>query len=104
VVAEEGVVLTLSPLDSARELRTIVRIVLTEVRDPRKLDGGEEFDPHLTVAYSNSAGQADETARRLNLLPKLPFPIIFDQLKLVSLGRDRRMYEWDEIGEVKLGA
>jgi 2'-5' RNA ligase len=104
VVAEEGVVLTLSPLESARELRTIVRTVLTEVRDPRELDGGDSFTPHLTIAYSNSTGPADEIVQKLNNLPKLPLTIMFDQLRLISLGRDRHMYEWDEVGQIKFGS
>lgn len=102
VVAEEGVVLKVGPLDDARKLRRTVRTVLTEVRDPSKLDGGEVFTPHLTLAYSNSDGPAMQIAGNLDGLPRLPVDLSFTQLQLVSLGRDRQMYEWDVVGNVAL--
>jgi 2'-5' RNA ligase len=102
IVAEEGVVLEVDPLDDARKLRHRVRTVLTEVRDPNKLDGGDAYTPHLTLAYSNSEGPAARVIERLDPLPSLPAKLTFNRLSLVSLGRDNQMYEWDVIGCVPL--
>jgi 2'-5' RNA ligase len=102
VVAEEGVVLKVHPLDELRKLKRTIRTVLTQVRDPSKLDGGDAFTPHLTLAYSNSTGSAAQTVQALDRLPDLPVEITLDKLRLVSLGRDRQMYEWEVIANVPL--
>jgi 2'-5' RNA ligase len=102
VVAEEGVVSKVYPLDELRKLRRTVRTVLTEVRDPSKLDGGDAFTPHLTLAYSNSTGSTAQTVQDLDRLPDLPVEISFNKLQLISLGRDRQMYEWEVVANVPL--
>jgi 2'-5' RNA ligase len=103
IVAEEGVVVRVSPADELSGLKTLVRQVLAEVRNPALLEGSAVFNPHVTLAYANRSASAARTIGLLEELTPLSLELYFGELQLVGLGRDHHMYEWEVVSEVQLG-
>ncbi|MFK0297216.1 2'-5' RNA ligase family protein [Streptomyces sp. NPDC090442] len=54
-----------------------------------------EFAPHITIAYSNATGPAAPVRAALDAVTTDPATVHVDQVELIVLNRDRRMYEWD---------
>ncbi|WP_241027561.1 2'-5' RNA ligase family protein [Streptomyces verrucosisporus] len=83
-------------------VRAAVRAAIADVWDdvPEPADG---FAPHVTIAYSNGDGPADPVARALEAVDVEPATARIEQVDLIVLGRDDRMYEWEDFAAVRLG-
>ncbi|MFH0243868.1 2'-5' RNA ligase family protein [Streptomyces sp. HK10] len=90
------------PSGSPTAVRAAVRAAIADIRDdvPEPADG---FAPHVTIAYSNSDGPASPVARALDAVDAEPATARIEQVDLIVLGRDNRMYEWEDFAAVRLG-
>lgn len=100
---EEGVGLLVYPWAPVEQVRIAVRDAIAAVRIEVP-EPADEFRPHITVAYSAAAvptGPIRERLRRLRDLPSVDLAI--DQVQLIALRRESRVYRWSVVASVPLG-
>ncbi|MFL4496518.1 2'-5' RNA ligase family protein [Streptomyces sp. VTCC 41912] len=78
------------PADVRAALRDAIGTVWDTV--PEAADG---FRPHITIAYSSADGPAAPVRTALDAMTSAPATVHVDQVELIVLHRDRRMYEWE---------
>ncbi|WP_229326477.1 2'-5' RNA ligase family protein [Streptomyces sp. UNOC14_S4] len=66
-------------------------------------EAAEGFAPHVSIAYSAADGPAQPVAQALRRVEPEPATVTLGSVELIVLGRDRRMYEWEEYARVPLG-
>ncbi len=102
-VDPETVQMAVSPLDGFTKARTAIREAIGDVwgegNVPEKAEG---FHPHVTLAYSNSAGSSVELDAALKAFPPLSQSIEVKNISLIDLNRDSKRYEWTELTKVDL--
>lgn len=103
-VDPEALMLPVSPTEPIAHLRTTIRAAIADVwgldNVPEDPDG---FRPHVTLAYSNSAGSAAPISQRLREKVITSADITVHRVTLISLNRDRRTYQWTDVAAVELG-
>ncbi|GAA2330386.1 hypothetical protein Scani_34000 [Streptomyces caniferus] len=83
-----------APSGPPAAVRTALRDAIGSVwaTVPEPADG---FGPHITIAYSNADGPAAPVRTALATVQAEPVTVHVDQVELIVLHRDRRMYEWE---------
>jgi hypothetical protein len=66
---------------------------------PEPADG---FRPHVSLAYSNSAGPAEPLATALAAHTGHTAEVVVSSVSLIDLNRDRKTYEWTDVATVQL--
>lgn len=61
------------------------------------------FRAHVSVAYSNAAGDGRAIRAALDGQPSDPAKARFDTASLIRMHRDRRQYEWTTVATVSIG-
>ncbi|MFG3053484.1 2'-5' RNA ligase family protein [Kitasatospora sp. NPDC048239] len=102
IVTPEALLLTVDPADPVRAVRAAIRAAIADVW-PEAPEPAEGFRPHVSVAYSNSAGHSRPAADALAGVASYPATARVTSAELIVLGRDRRMYEWESFARVPLG-
>jgi 2'-5' RNA ligase len=100
----EGIGLLVSPWKPVEELRHTLRAAIGSVWDevPEPAKG---FRPHVTLAYSATTAAAEPIRARLKPLRDLPPTVVkIDGAQLIALNRDHRVYQWEVVATVELGA
>ncbi|MBV9314618.1 MAG: hypothetical protein JO100_13025 [Pseudonocardia sp.] len=64
---------------------------------PEPADG---FHPHVSLAYSNTAGPAQPVADALTSYPARSAELVARSVSLINLNRDHQEYQWAEIATV----
>ncbi len=100
LVAPEAILLEVMPADGLAAIRHELRAAIAEVLGPARLAGGDEWMPHVSVAYSHGTG------------PRAPYvaavagagtaEIVLSAVELIVLGRDHRLYQWTTRGQAPL--
>jgi 2'-5' RNA ligase len=99
-VTPEAILLDVAPADALSAIRRELRQAISGVLGRARLSGGDEWMPHVSLAYSHGTGpqapyiaaiEGGETAETL-----------IGQVRLIVLGRDHRLYEWTARGAVQL--
>lgn len=104
VIFSEGVVLTPVDPEPAHAIRTALREAIAEVRGAERVpDRPDDFHPHLTIAYSNAAGDPTPIRSTLDTVRVDPVDVQLSHASLIVLNRDHRMYQWTEERRVDLG-
>ncbi|EWS81021.1 2'-5' RNA ligase family protein [Brachybacterium phenoliresistens] len=68
-------------------------------------DEAPPFRPHVSIAYSNAPADAAPIRAACEAAePDEPAPATYRSVSLIRMHRDRRMYEWETVAEVPLGA
>ena len=100
----EGVVLVPSDPTPLAEVYEGIRAGIAEARDASAVaDSDHTFVPHVTVAYANRAAATAPIRTALDAVtPAGAVSIRFRRLSLIMMHRDRRIYEWVELGTVAL--
>jgi len=100
-VTPEAILLDIAPDDGLAAIRHELRQAISDVLGQARLTGGDEWEPHVSVAYSHGTGpqaplkaavEGGETAAT-----------VINTVRLIVLGRDNRLYEWTTRGGVELG-
>jgi hypothetical protein len=101
-VTPEAILLDIAPADGLSAIRHELRQAISDVLGQARLTGGDEWSPHVSVAYSHGTGpqapleaaiEGGETAAT-----------VINTVRLIVLGRDHRLYEWTRRGQVQLAA
>lgn len=100
-VTPEAILLDVAPLPVLRRIRDELRAAIRNVLGPERLPEGEEWTPHVSVAYSNSTAPAAPYVEAV--AGHDTADTVIDRVQLIVLGRDRRMYEWMTRAEVPIG-
>ncbi|MEE1820829.1 2'-5' RNA ligase family protein [Streptomyces sp. BE20] len=102
ITTPEALLLTARPAEPVHAVRLALRSAITDVwpTAPEPADG---FRPHVSVAYSNTAGPARPASDALAGVTSHPVTARITAAELIVLGRDRHMYEWDTYAHASLG-
>ncbi|MFH8558886.1 2'-5' RNA ligase family protein [Streptomyces celluloflavus] len=91
-----------TPSGPPSAVRAALRDAIGSVWDtvPEADDG---FIPHISIAYSNSPGPASPVQAALDGVEAEPATARIDQVELIVLNRDHRMYRWETHTPLSLG-
>lgn len=100
-VTPEAILLNVAPLPELRRIRDELRASITDVWGPDRLMEGDDWTPHVSVAYSNSTAPAPPYLAAVENGGTASVPI--SHVQLIVLDRDQRMYEWTTRADIPLG-
>lgn len=104
LVDPEAVMVRVTPSAPVVVVRNAVRGAVADVwggdRVPEAADG---FRPHVSLAYVNAAGPADDLVTAVRRVPAAEAQATVTEASLIVLNRDERMYAWDPLATVPLG-
>jgi 2'-5' RNA ligase len=83
-----------------RALRRAVADIWGHDHVPETMDG---FRPHISLAYSNSAGPAEPVQTVLAATEPASEDVTITSVSLINLNRDQKRYEWTTVATVHLG-
>ncbi|HEY2090162.1 MAG TPA: 2'-5' RNA ligase family protein [Mycobacterium sp.] len=98
VIDPEVVRLKVQPVEDLVPVRRALREAIVEARGPACLTEAEEWEPHISVAYSSEAGSMNPIAAALD-----PVPVRIGEVQLIVLNRDHKQYEWETRAALPLG-
>jgi hypothetical protein len=101
-VASEGILCWVTPDNALTPMRDSIRAAIADVRGPQRVPDGPAWAPHVSIAYSSADGPADLFEAALDGEDAIA-AITVDAVKLIRLGRDRRVYEWETLASVPVG-
>lgn len=102
VIDPEVIRLRIDPVAALVPVRRAIRTAIAQVRGADRLMEPDEWNPHVSVAYSNADGpMAPLAAAIAEELP--PVPVRIDEVQLIVLGRDEHCYTWTTRDRVSLG-
>lgn len=94
--------LPVAPLAAVRATVTMHDAIVDSQGDPPACST-EEFWPHVSIAYSNTAQPVAPIVARIEALRRLPpVDVLITSLALVELRRGGRAYRWEELEQVGL--
>jgi 2'-5' RNA ligase len=103
-VSRETVELPVEPVEDLQELRTTLRAAIADVWGPDSVPEGNGLVPHVSLGYWHTDGPAAPLVDVLAAGPAYTAEVTISRVTLIDLNRDRRMYEWTEVGSVPLGS
>lgn len=101
IVDPEAILVPVQPAESVRHLRTVIRAAIGDVLP--EVPEGDDFTPHVSIAYSNAEGPAAPYAAAIADADVAPAKALITHAQLIRINRDHQMYEWTTIAEVPLG-
>jgi 2'-5' RNA ligase superfamily len=102
VIDPEVVRLRVNPVDALVPVRRAIRTAITQVRGTDRLMEDDTWNPHVSVAYSNTDGPMAPLAAAITEgLP--PVNVRINEVQLIVLGRDEYCYTWTTRDRVPLG-
>ena len=66
--------------------------------------GSTDFQPHVSFAYVSAAQSAADTLIALEGVESAPALLRIDEVPLIEMHRDNRMYEWTALHSISLSA
>ncbi|CAM4074213.1 2'-5' RNA ligase family protein [Kibdelosporangium persicum] len=103
-IEPETVKMLAQPAEPIIEVRQALRDAIADIwgteNVPETMDG---FRPHISLAYSNTAGPAEPIARALAASEPATEDILISTVSLINLNRDYKSYQWRTIAAVNLG-
>ncbi len=97
----EGIACAVTPGGTLDPIRNGLRDAIADVWSPDRVPDEAAWEPHVSLAYSNRSGPADDYAAALAGHAEVA-PITVGAVELIVLGRDRHVYEWDVHSTVPL--
>jgi hypothetical protein len=101
-VAAEGILCWVAPDNALTPMRDAVRAAIADVRGPQRVADGPAWAPHVSIAYGSADGPADAFEAALDGEDAVAAMTV-DAIRLIRLGRDHRVYEWETLASVTLG-
>jgi 2'-5' RNA ligase len=106
-IRHEAVYLRADPPQPLYQVRMAVYDAITSVLGPDKFSeprpGPQQFTPHVSAAYINSAGPVEPIAQAISTVDPPPVTATFGAISLVEFHRDHRMYEWINATPLPIG-
>lgn len=103
VVASEGVACQVGPVGALDPVRDSLRAAIADAWGVGDVPEGPEWTPHVSIAYASVSGPGDAYEAALGGETD-PVAVTVATVHLIRLGRDRRVYEWDTVAALPLGA
>lgn len=105
-VAGTGVGLGVAPSDRAplTSLRLQTRRAIARAGVPVPGDDGEDYRPHVTLAYTTGVGPTAPAHRALAAVWREDIPLRICHWTLLALRMTPPTYEWDVVARLPLGA
>jgi 2'-5' RNA ligase len=100
-VVSEGILCWVAPDKALTPMREAIRRAIADVWGPQRVPDGPDWAPHVSIAYSNADGPADAFEAALDGEHSVAAMTV-DAVKLIRLGRDRHVYEWETLASVPL--
>jgi 2'-5' RNA ligase len=101
-VVSEGILCWVTPDDALTPMRDAIRAGIADVWGPQRVPDGPAWAPHVSIAYSCADGPADAFEAALEDEDTVAAMTV-DAVKLIRLGRDQHVYEWESLASVPLG-
>jgi 2'-5' RNA ligase len=96
--------LPVRPAEPVTRLRAAIRAAIADVRGPDNVPKDPHgFRPHVSLAYSNTAGPAEPITQLLAARSVTTAEITVRRVALINLNRDHHAYEWNDIATAELG-
>lgn len=103
-VDPEALILPVLPIEAIVRLRVTIRAAIADVWGLDNVpEDPDDFRPHVSLAYSNSAGSAAPITQRLRKALVTSADITVRRVTLIDINRDRRMYQWTDVAVAALG-
>jgi 2'-5' RNA ligase len=104
VVDPEVVRLQVTPAEPVSKLRKELRAAIGEVWGAANVPEDEDdFTPHVSLAYSNQAGDMEPILRAASAISPEPGHATITHVDLIMLNRDHKQYEWTTYAKLALG-
>ena len=100
--ASEGVTTRAVPAGVLDQARDAVRASIGDVWGTESVPESATWTPHVSFAYASADGPAAPVDAVLRGVPGAVAAV--SAVDLILLGRDRRIYEWEAISRLPLGA
>jgi 2'-5' RNA ligase len=102
-VDPEAIMFALSPSEPAQAVRAQIRGAIADVWGVGNVNEPDEWQPHVSIAYSNTSGPTAQYVEALSHVTTTPANLVVASVELIVLNRDNRMYEWQTFAAVPLG-
>ena len=106
-VHPEAIFLKAHPADALYPLRARMHRAVIDAIGTTSSAGDmpapEQFNPHASIAYVNTDGQAQPIAEALQTLRTTTVIATFGKASLLEFHRDHRMYEWTSATPIAIG-
>jgi hypothetical protein len=100
--ASEGVATYATPAGVLDDVRDAVRAAIGDVRGPQRVPEAAGWAAHVSFAYASADGPAAPVNRVLAGVSGATATV--RAVDLIRIGRDRRVYEWETIARLPIGA
>jgi 2'-5' RNA ligase len=103
-VDPESIQIAVDPVEPVSHVRAAIRAAIADVWGADRVpEPAEPYNPHLSLAYTNSEGPAAPLIQALSSAPDLPASAMIDSCQLIVLNRDEGMYVWKPYATIRLG-
>jgi 2'-5' RNA ligase len=99
----EAIMLTVHPDAALDPVRTAVRAAIAEVWGPSQVPEGEDWTPHISMAYSHTTDPAAPYIDAISTVSPAPAELTVPSVQLIELKRDTHLYQWATKADVPLG-
>ncbi len=101
-VQGEGIVCDANPAESLAPVRDAARAAIADVWGPARVPGRSSWWPHVSLGYASAAGPAGPFEAALAGFTGVAAHTV-SAIRLIRLGRDHHLWEWDVCATVPLG-
>jgi 2'-5' RNA ligase len=103
LVDPEAIMLPVHPDAALDPVRAAVRAAIADVRGPSQVPEGEEWTPHISMAYSHTTDPAAPYIDAITAVSPAPAELTVPSVQLIELNRDTHLYQWVTKADVPLG-
>ena len=103
-VDPEAIMLEVPSASALYPVRTNIRAAIAEVRGAASVPETEEWNPHISLAYSNGDGAAAPYIEALQTVTRSSADLTVSAVHLIELSRDTHLYQWETKAEIPLTA
>jgi hypothetical protein len=101
-VDPEAIQLELPSANALRPIRESIRAAIADVCGAANVPEAEQWNPHISIAYSNSDGSAAPYIEALQTVTRSPADLTISAVHLIELSRDTHLYQWTTKAEISL--
>ena len=101
-VDPEAIMLELPSANALRPIRKGIRAAIADVRGAASVSEAEQWNPHISLAYSNSDGPAAPYIEALQTVKCSRAGLTISAVHLIELSRDTHLYQWTTKAEIPL--
>jgi 2'-5' RNA ligase len=94
LVDPEAVMLEVRPADALQSVRAGIRAAIANVLGAGEVPDSEHWNPHISLAYSNSNGPAAPFTEAVSAVTNSAINLTVSTVSLITLSRDTHLYQW----------